>query len=75
MIEAFFFLVYWAANFAWLLLLVGSVMAHFMNPSKNKNTIILCTVGVLSLLFILWMDKPQFDDSIMSNCQQITNGC
>ena len=75
MLEAFFFFLFWAANFVWLMLIIGSVMAHFMEPGKNKNAIIICTVAVIALLFVLWMRKPQFDDTIMTNCYAMTDGC
>ena len=76
MLYAFLFLVYWAANFVWLLLVIGAMMAHFMSPSKHKNNIILVTVAVLSLLFVIWQQgRPLEDDTIMTKCFAMADGC
>lgn len=59
-----FFLIYLFANFVWLLMVVGGLMAWMMPRYKNRNQIILSVVGVLSLLLTLAVVErgPDFDD-------------
>lgn len=77
MLTAFFFLLYWGANFVWMVLMVGGLMVKFMARTKQRNMYILGVSAVLSLLLTLWViDRgPEFDDSIMTNCMDMQDGC
>lgn len=77
MLMAFLFLLYWGAHFVWLVIVLGGLMVNFMPRTKQRNTYILCVTGVLSLLLTIWsIDRgPEFDDSIMTRCETIREGC
>lgn len=70
------FLIFLAANFVWLLLVVGGLMAWLMPRNANRNKIILSTAGVLSVLLTLAVVErgPDQDDGISSNCQTTRMG-
>lgn len=59
-----FFLIYLFANFVWLLLVVGGLMAWLMPRHKNRNQIIMSVTGVLALLLTLAVAErgPDHDD-------------
>lgn len=66
-----FFAIYLAANFVWVLIIVGGLMTWFMQRNKNRNRIILSVSFALSLLLTLAViDRgPDHDDGINSDCQ------
>lgn len=70
MLLVFGFLLYWAANFVWLLLVVGGLMAWLMPRNDRRNTIILSVVAVLSLLLTLAVIErgPDFDEGANGDC-------
>lgn len=70
MIKAITFLLFLGANFVWVLLVVGGLMAWFMPRTDRRNTIILITAGVLSLLLTLAVIErgPDFDEGIGGEC-------
>jgi hypothetical protein len=64
-------LLFVAANFVWLLLVVGGLMTWVMPRNANRNKIILSTAAVLSVLltFAIVERGPDEDDGISSNCR------
>lgn len=77
MLQAFLFLLLWGANFVWVVIVLGGIMVKFMARTKQRNMYILGASGVLSLLLTLWViDRgPEFDDTIMTNCMDMQDGC
>lgn len=77
MLKVFLFLLYWGASFVWLIIVVGGLMAKVMPRTSRRNPAIICVAAVLSLLLTLWSieREPEFDDSIMTNCETIRDGC
>lgn len=77
--KVFFFLLFVGANFVWMLITVGALMAWLMPRTKNRNNIILCVSFVLGVLVTLFAIKtgPGFDDSIYTNCRSSSHydGC
>jgi cytochrome bd-type quinol oxidase subunit 1 len=53
MLKVFFFLLFLAANFVWVLMVVGGLMAWLMPRNAHRNKIILSVSGVLALLLTL----------------------
>ena len=66
-----FFAIYLAANFVWVLIVVGGLMTRFMPRNDNRNRIILSVSFALSLLLTLAVINrgPDHDDGINSDCQ------
>lgn len=77
MLNAFLFLLLWGGNFAWLVIVIGGLMAKVMSRTSKRNPIIICVVAVLSLLLTIWTvgRDDEFDDSIMTNCENVRDGC
>ena len=77
MLLAFLFLLYWGAHFVWLVIVMGGLMVKFMPRTKQRNTYIMYSAGALSLLLTIWSIErgPEFDDSIMTNCSTMQDGC
>lgn len=68
--KALSFLIFLAANFVWLLMVVGGLMAWLMPRTANRNQIIMSVAGVLSLLLTLAVVErgPDFDDGVPGGC-------
>ena len=77
MLQAFFFLLLWGSSFVFVVIVLGGIMVKFMARTKQRNMYILGASGVLSLLLTLWViDRgPEFDDSIMTDCMDMQDGC
>lgn len=74
--KAFSFLIFLAANFVWLLMVVGGLMAWLMPRTANRNQIIMFAAGVLSLLLTLAVVErgPDFDDGVPGDCNPSRGG-
>lgn len=74
-----FFLIYLAANFVWVLMVVGGLMAWLMPRNANRNKIILSVSGVLALLLTLAVIErgPDYGDEFGGECQtsRMSNTC
>lgn len=67
--KAFTFLIFLGANFLWVLIVVGGIMAWQMKRTKNRNTIILGVSFALSMLLTLSViERGPDDDDGMNNC-------
>ena len=65
-----FFAIYLAANFVWVLIVVGGLMTWFMPRNDNRNRIILSVSFALSLLLTLAVIErgPDFDEGVGGEC-------
>lgn len=70
MLLVFGFLLYWGANFVWVLMVVGAFMAWLMPRNASRNKIILSVSAVLSLLLTLAVVErgPDFDEGMNGEC-------
>lgn len=70
MLGVLFFLLYLAANFAWLIFIVGAPMAWMMPRTPNRNRIIITVVAALSLALTLAVAErgPGFGDEFGGEC-------
>lgn len=70
MIKAMTFLLFLGANFVWLLIVVGGLMAWLMPRNERRNKIILSVVAVLSLMLTLAVIErgPDFDEGADGEC-------
>ena len=77
MLQVFLFLLYWGAHFVWLVIVLGGLMVKVMPRTRQRNMYILGVTGVLSLLLTFWSVErgPGFDDSIMTGCTEMQDGC
>lgn len=77
MLQALLFLLLWGANFVWLVIVVGGLIVKVMARTKKREQVIIGVTAVLSLLLTLWViDRgPEFDDSIMTSCMDMQDGC